>query len=119
MIRRKCSRIWIVEAVRDGRVLGAELEAFGRHFRSCADCQEESRALDELRQGLRSLPSPEAHPLAVRRSRQRLMAEADAAMMMRARSTSPVPIVAGLIILIALVLAFGWRSRLHRDPQMP
>src|SRR5258708_16352615 len=109
MIRPKCSRLWIVEAVRDGRVLGVELEAFGRHFRGCADCQEEARTLDELRQVLRSLPSPEAHPLAVRRSRQQLMAETDAAMMMRARSTSPVPMVAGLMILAALVLAFGWR----------
>src|SRR5258708_30151505 len=105
MIRPKCSRLWIVEAVRDGRVLGVELEAFGRHFRGCADCQEEARTLDELRHVFRSLPSPEAHPLAVRRSRQQLRAETDAAIMMRALSTSPVPMAAGFVVSASLMLA--------------
>ena len=40
--------IWLVEAVRDGRVSGTERDAFERHLPICLDCLVESRLLDEM-----------------------------------------------------------------------
>jgi len=113
----KCSRLWIPEAVRDGRVSGAEREAFDRHLRTCSDCQHESRMLNELAQALQNVRIAEPHPLAVRRGRQRLMAESDAASLTQSRPIWRGPIAGALMVLVGLVLAFGWWRRAHRDTQ--
>lgn len=114
MSHTKCSRIWIVEAVRDGRVKGKEREAFERHLPNCPDCLEESRLLDELAQGLRGLAVSQPDALSVRRQRQRLMAESDASRMRHVRSSWPRRFTYAMAMAAGVGLIFGlWRWSRH------
>ena len=74
-----CPRLFEVEALRDGRLQGAELVRFKTHLGACADCTREARALQALAAALRT-PSPLPTPdqLHVRRERTRLLAAFDA-----------------------------------------
>ena len=48
-----CPRLFEAEAIRDGRLAGAELASFARHSAMCPTCRREVQALDELAQALR------------------------------------------------------------------
>jgi TolA-binding protein len=49
-----CPRLFEAEAIRDGRVAGAELASFARHSAVCPACRREVQALDELAGALRA-----------------------------------------------------------------
>jgi ferric-dicitrate binding protein FerR (iron transport regulator) len=102
-----CPRLFEVEALRDGRLTGAEVTRFQSHVRTCAACAQEMRALAELGDALRSIPpSPEAHELHVRRERTRLLAAFDASLVPapgRSRPKLWLGAVAVLVLIMALL----------------
>jgi anti-sigma factor RsiW len=77
-----CPRLFEAEALRDGRLAGAELAGFERHLGVCPHCSREVEALQALGNALRApaLAPAEADELHVRRERTRLLAAFDAAL---------------------------------------
>jgi hypothetical protein len=82
-----CSRLFEVEAVRDGRLTGAELTRFQNHVRGCSVCAEELSAMEGLASALRSTTPPTADELHVRRERMRLLAAFDASLVPAPKQT--------------------------------
>jgi hypothetical protein len=85
---RRCSRAWLAEAVRDGRVQGQERDGFERHAMTCPECAAEADELEDLGLSLRELPALQPDALSSLRQRRQLMADIDAASMGRATSGS-------------------------------
>ncbi len=73
MKSRICPRKWQVEAVRDGRVTGKDLDRALRHQATCAECAEEERQLARLGEQVAHLPELARDALTTRRARQRLI----------------------------------------------
>ena len=73
-MKPQCARTWQVEAARDGRLKGKDLESALRHRAKCADCASEARAIAELGQRIAKLPDLPRDSLTAHRSRHRLMA---------------------------------------------
>jgi hypothetical protein len=70
-----CPRLFEAEAVRDGRLSGAELASFKRHATICTVCSHEAIVLESLAAPLRSASSGQREDeLHVRRERTRLLA---------------------------------------------
>ncbi|MEO6603814.1 MAG: FecR family protein [Polyangiaceae bacterium] len=116
-----CSRLWQVEAIRDGRLSGKDLEVAERHRELCHDCAEEARRLTELTHGFAGLPELLRGPLAVRRSRQALMAAVNDSLLtstaMRFRSWT-----AALALLPCAVLGYAllvWHSAAPLPAALP
>jgi hypothetical protein len=77
-LKPDCPRLFEVEAMRDGRLSGPELAAFGRHLTTCRACAGEAKALDALAEHLRVTPVDEpADELRLARERTRLLADFD------------------------------------------
>jgi hypothetical protein len=115
MKTRKCSRLWLAEAVRDGRVIGAEAVAFERHAMACNDCGDEAKELAELGRRLQSLPTRRPDTLSLRRQRRRLLEEYDAETFRipHRRWSSTALGVAACLGLVALVGMVWWSRRGH------
>ena len=77
----QCARSFEVEAMRDGRLGGAELASFARHLTSCAACAHEARALEALAEAVRAASGAaddiDRDELRVLRARTRLIAAFD------------------------------------------
>lgn len=120
-LRRKgaCPRLFEVEALRDGRLRGVELERFQAHIVGCPSCAHEDRALEALAEALRSSsPSAGADELRVRRERTRLLAAFDASLVPaprahRARLWLPAAVVVALLTLAAVFTFVLWPLRPH------
>lgn len=84
-----CSRLWQVEAIRDGRLSGKDLELAERHREHCPECAGEARRLLGLTHDLSSLPALPRDPLSVRRSRQRLMSAVNESLVASPPKRSP------------------------------
>jgi anti-sigma factor RsiW len=74
-----CPRLFEAEAMRDGRLTGAQRASFERHVTACSACSREVRALAALAESLRASPpdDADADELRVRRERTRLLAAFD------------------------------------------
>jgi hypothetical protein len=82
-----CPRLFEVEALRDGRLTGAERARFESHLGVCPTCAHEAEALEGLAASLRSPTSSRgADELHVRRERTRLLAAFDASLVAARRS---------------------------------
>jgi hypothetical protein len=80
-VQPACTRLFEVEALRDGRLTGAELARFQSHVRTCSACAQEVQAMTELADALRATaPSRDTDQLHVRRERTRLLAAFDASL---------------------------------------
>lgn len=105
-VQAACPRLFEVEALRDGRLTGAEVARFQSHVRTCSACAQEMQAIAALGDALRATtPAHEADQLHVRRERTRLLAAFDASLMpapKSGRSQLGLGAVAGLA-LVALV----------------
>ncbi|NOU26345.1 MAG: hypothetical protein HOO96_00440, partial [Polyangiaceae bacterium] len=84
MKRASCDRVWEVEAVRDGRLLGAARADARRHAEGCEVCGADTAYLEALAAGLRAMPSGSDDEVALRRLRGRVLAAADAELAARA-----------------------------------
>jgi ferric-dicitrate binding protein FerR (iron transport regulator) len=78
-----CPRLFEAEAMRDGRLTGAERAHFERHVTGCPACSSEVRALEALAESLRTefLDHTVADEVRARRERMRLMAAFDRALL--------------------------------------
>jgi hypothetical protein len=80
-MKAACPRLFEVEALRDGRLTGAEVVRFQSHLAACAVCAREARALQGLAEALRSPTNvADVDELHVRRERTRLLAAFDASL---------------------------------------
>jgi hypothetical protein len=80
-----CPRLFEAEAMRDGRLTGAEVARFQTHLTLCPACEREVRQLEALAAVLRGLeradtPQAETDQLGVRRRRTHLLAAFDASL---------------------------------------
>jgi TolA-binding protein len=83
-----CPRLFEVEALRDGRLTGAELTRFQSHLGVCSVCAREAQALQALAEALRSPTNlADTDQLHVRRERTRLLAAFDASLVPAPRSS--------------------------------
>ena len=79
MTKPACPRLFEAEALRDGRLVGAERLSFQRHLDSCARCSREVAELQMLADRLcDSGAEADADELRARRERTRLLAAFDA-----------------------------------------
>ena len=69
----KCSRLWLIEAIRDGRVIGDERASFERHQTSCVACTQASQAAHSAREKLSELPAGLPDTFTLRRQRRGLL----------------------------------------------
>jgi hypothetical protein len=122
-MKAACPRLFEVEALRDGRLTGAELVRFQSHLAACAVCAREARALEALAEALRSpTDSGDADELRVRRERTRLLAAFDASLVPGPRSLARLWLrsaaaVALLSVLAALAFVL-WPARPMPDPSL-
>jgi hypothetical protein len=121
-MKAACPRLFEVEALRDGRLTGAELVRFQSHLGACPVCKREARALQALAEALRPPTLVGADELHVRRERTRLLAAFDASLVPAARQRSA-PLwlrsavaVATLSLLTALVFVLWPASPLPSSP---
>jgi hypothetical protein len=100
-----CPRLFEAEALRDGRLAGAELSNFERHLSVCLQCSREVEALQALGNALRAsaLGPADADELHVRRERTRLLAAFDAALVPRERAYGARSVFAGVLAVAALI----------------
>jgi hypothetical protein len=104
-----CSRLWQVEAARDGRLSLAAKETFERHVERCADCRREVDIMNRLGRDLRALEMP-VDEIALRRLREGVLARSDAEVAGRSvppRRTSAGRarlVVSGLAVAVLLAL---------------
>jgi hypothetical protein len=112
MSAASCPRLFEAEAMRDGRLAGAELASFERHMAVCSVCSHETLALESLAAPLRSASSgqQDVDELHVRRERTRLLAAFERTLLIaepRARyrlfgSAAVAALVAVLFVLLRL-----------------
>jgi hypothetical protein len=109
-----CPRFFEAEAMRDGRLAGAERASFGRHIAMCPVCAREVRALatlaEELRAGSRR---DKADELRIRRERTRLLAAFDRVLVTTERRRPPrrfLAVGAAAVALLVCLLVL-WRVR--------
>lgn len=76
-----CPRLFEVEALRDGRLQGAERSRFARHVQACEHCAAEARELEALGHRLRESTTQPSDELHARRERTRLLAAFDQRLM--------------------------------------
>lgn len=102
-----CPRLFEVEALRDGRLEGAERSRFEQHLRGCSTCSSETRALDALGEALRADTAPNDQ-LHVRRERLRLLAAFDRSLVEQGTSRSRRGFVATAAALVLVALVAVW-----------
>jgi hypothetical protein len=100
-----CSRLFEVEALRDGRLAGAELARFRAHAGVCPVCAGEAETLEFLARALRSSVRGERDELHVRRERTRLLAAFDQSLVPSLRGARSRFWTAAVAVLVALSLA--------------
>jgi hypothetical protein len=116
-----CPRLFEAEAVRDGRLTGAERASFERHATVCPGCSREGQALEALAESLRAGP-PEhaaADELRVRRERTRLLAAFDRALLAPKRSWSVGHRLLWSAAVAALVVAILVLPQVRRPAEAP
>jgi anti-sigma factor RsiW len=114
---RTCPRLFEAEAMRDGRLAGAERASFERHAQSCSACAREVEALEALGTALRASTPEPTDALRVRRERTRLLAAFDRDLLAPARPGGPsrwLGFAAAAALGVAVVLVL-WRERHVRD----
>jgi hypothetical protein len=113
---RACNRLWEVEAARDGRLTGKALAAFEEHAAVCRQCSRKRRALDALRRQLAGDDTTAVDEIALRRRREKLLAQADSGLRSPASDRSR-GVVAGLAMACGVATLIGWATlRPKREP---
>jgi hypothetical protein len=114
-MKAACPRRFEAEAMRDGRLVGAEVTSFERHLTVCPVCAREVQKLHELGDALCTLATndEEADELRVRRERTRLLAAFDATLVLSERPHHLRTWVFGLVAvsLLSVGMLVFWRAR--------
>ncbi len=119
-----CPRSFQVEALRDGRLGGAERKSFERHLAACAVCAREAEALEELASAARAAHEDgrSDDELRVWRERTRLLAAFDQTLVSAGRGAgisarSPRRwLVPATVAVLAAALVVLWRGRPAIEP---
>lgn len=108
-----CPRLFEAEAMRDGRLTGAERASYERHASGCAACAREVRALESLATALRASGPADADELRVRRERTRLLAAFDGGLVAAERGGARRRWVfaVGALACAAVAALILWRAR--------
>jgi hypothetical protein len=114
MTSSPCPRLFEAEAMRDGRLVGAERASFERHTTVCSACASEVDGLDALAEALRAGPSERVDELRVRRERTRLLGAFDRELLAPERGWGDRrrwlwPAAAAAVLFAVLVV--HWRAR--------
>ncbi len=120
MKRPSCPRLFEVEAMRDGRLVGPERGSFERHVASCAACSREAQALEELARSVRASTDArdELDELHVRRERTRLLAAFDGTLVRNERAPRRWLWSVALVALLLGIVA-AWRTSAPRSADVP
>jgi hypothetical protein len=102
-----CPRLFEVEALRDGRLAGAEVARVRAHAGVCPVCAREAEALDALGRSLRSSAHGDRDELHVRRERTRLLAAFDASLVPAFRGVRSKWWWAAVAVLVVMLSAFA------------
>jgi hypothetical protein len=116
-----CPRLFEAEAMRDGRLTGAERTSFERHVAMCPACSREVQALETVAESLRASPQDPtaADELHTRRARTRLLAAFDRALLSPRRSWIVGHRLPWPAAVLALVVASLLLPRLRRPAEAP
>lgn len=99
MNAQPCSRLWQVEAERDGRLAGKDRASARRHRETCAECSAEDQRLAQLTAQMAQLPAQPLDDVSAQRVRQNLLAAFNESVLEPAPASTPRR--------FALPLAFG------------
>ena len=69
----ECDRLWEVDALREGRLSGRDVDSFARHREGCEECRLRFEEDERMRALGRALPSMEVDRLHARRLRQSIL----------------------------------------------
>src|SRR5688572_22196248 len=118
MTPSSCPRLFEVEAMRDGRLAGAELTSFERHLVSCTACSREAQVLEELARRLRASPKDGTDELRVRRERTRLLSAFNQSLVAPERrwGARRLLLAPAALALLALALFVVWRVGAPEPP---
>jgi ferric-dicitrate binding protein FerR (iron transport regulator) len=116
-----CPRLFEAEAIRDGRLTGAQRTSFERHMAMCPACSREVQALEALAESLRASHSDHAaaDELHLRRERTRLLAAFDRALLSPRRSWGAGHPLLWPAAVVALVAATLLLPRLQGPAEAP
>lgn len=122
MMPAACPRLFEAEAMRDGRLAGAERASFVRHTTSCAICRREVEALEALGAALRAGGGGRADELHDLRERTRLVGAFDRALVAPRRRSgalrwAPWAATAAAMIAAAILVARP-RPNVERAPAL-
>jgi hypothetical protein len=119
MTLARCPRSFEVEAMRDGRLAGAELSSFARHMTTCAECAHEVRELEALAETVRAGSDKQArsNELHLWSERTRLLAAFDATLLVPERRLRARRLLFPVAIAVA-VAGVLLVSRAQLDPQV-
>lgn len=106
-VKPLCPRLFEVEALRDGRLAGAEVLRVRAHASVCPVCARETETLDVLGRMLRSAERAERDELHVRRERTRLLAAFDASLVPAFRGARSRWWWAAVAVLAVMLSAFA------------
>lgn len=108
-----CPRLFEAEAMRDGRLVGAERASYEGHVSGCAACAREVRALESLATALRGSGPEDADELRVRRERTRLLAGFDGGLVApeRGGARRRWAFAVGAAACVAVAALILWRPR--------
>lgn len=111
-----CTRIWEVEAARDGRLDDRALESSRRHRGHCTECRMEHARLSSLGAQLNDAERPTLDELGAKRLRARILADAEKSLRSeQPEATGPVrPFRASLAVAAVLLATLGGYGALHR-----
>lgn len=117
MSATSCPRLFEAEAMRDGRLTGAERTSFERHLTACPTCSQEVDLLETLAKALRASSLNKADELHVRRERTRLLASFDRVLVAPEHRVAPRRLTwPAAIAALALGVVVVWRMRPGSQP---
>lgn len=111
-----CTRIWEVEAARDGRLDDRALESSRRHRGHCTECRQEHARLSSLGALLNDAERPAMDELGAKRLRARVLADAEKGL----RNEQPEatgrahPFRTSLAVAAVLLATVGGYAAIHR-----
>lgn len=119
MTSARCPRSFQVEAMRDGRLVGAEQATFLRHMAQCPVCLHEAKGFDELGQRLRdgTLAEKRSDELRVARTRVQLLGAFDRTLMSSKTGLDRLRWPVALAAVSAICLLGVWRMQRPVTPR--
>lgn len=111
-----CTRLWEVEAARDGRLDDRALEKAQKHRGHCVECRQEHARLASIGALLNDAEHPSMDELGAKRLRARILADAERELRRETPEVLPRPrsLRTGLAVAAVLVSTVGAYGALHR-----